>query len=118
MFERSSIHTRKAESRPNILLARARNRQHELHLKSLGVHAIIRETLLSSVHLAAEVLVGLGLSPDEARRAADIFRRHNQETLERQFAIRDDREALIQSPKESAQQLRELFEADAQRRQE
>jgi glutathione-regulated potassium-efflux system ancillary protein KefC/glutathione-regulated potassium-efflux system protein KefB len=98
------------------LYARARNRQHEMHLKSLGVDAIIRETLLSSLYLAEQVLIGLGLSAADARRAAEIFRRHDQETLERQLAIRDDREALIESSKDSARQLKALFEADAQAR--
>jgi glutathione-regulated potassium-efflux system protein KefB len=99
---------------PNLALyARARNRQHALRLMQLGAKAIMRDTLLSSIALAGDVLQGLGLSEQEARTATDLFRAHDAALLERQFVIRDDMEALIQSSMESARQLRELFESDA-----
>jgi len=93
--------------------ARARDRQHALKLMSLGAKGVIRDTLLSSVALTSEVLTGLGLSESEAAHAAEVFRQHDTELLQQQYAIRDDEEALIQSSKEMAQQLRELFESDA-----
>lgn len=95
------------------LYARARNRQHEFRLMDVGADAIIRETLLSSLHLTGEVLRGLGLSAEEARRRTELFRRHDQETMARQYAVRHDERALIQSSRESAAELRELFEIDA-----
>lgn len=42
-----------------------------------------------------------------------MFAEHDAQLLDRQFAFRDDRQALIQSAKDSAAQLRALFESDA-----
>lgn len=98
---------------PNlIVLARARDRVHALELRNLGVKAIIRDTLLSSLALAEQVLSCLGLSAEEAARAATLFKEHDAALLDQQYAIRDNEAALIESAQESAQQLRELFERD------
>jgi len=95
------------------LYARARNRHHAHRLMDLGCTAIVRETFLSSLWLGGEVLKGLGLDSEGAEEAKDLFRGHDEKTLARQYAIRNDREALIQSHLEAARELRELFEADA-----
>lgn len=103
---------------PNVpLYARARNRQHAHQLMDVGAKAIIRETFLSSLYLGGQVLEGLGLSANEAKDAMTIFHVHDERTLARQRAIRGDSEALIQSSKEAARELKELFEADAESRQ-
>lgn len=102
---------------PNVALyARARNRQHAHQLMDLGAKAIIRETFLSSLHLGGRVLEGLGLSAREAENATRLFRDHDERTLARQRAIRDDHDALVQSSKDAARELKELFEADAESR--
>ena len=102
---------------PNVtVLARARDRNHAFRLMDLGVKVQIRDTLRSSLFLAEEVLKGLGISGEEAQQAAELFRVHDEETLLKQQAIHDDEEKLIQSARESAQQLRELFESDHQAR--
>ncbi|MDN5850467.1 MAG: monovalent cation:proton antiporter-2 (CPA2) family protein, partial [Nitrococcus sp.] len=104
---------------PNVpLYARARNRQHVHQLMDAGVREIIRETFLSSLHLGGQVLKALGLSASEAANAMTIFREHDERTLARQRALRGDNEALIQSVKEAARELKALFEADAQSRQQ
>lgn len=95
------------------LYARARDRQHAMRLRGLGARGIIRDTLLSSISLASDVLKGLGFSGAEAERAANLFTEHDAKLLDRQYAFRDDEEALIQSSKDSAAQLKSLFESDA-----
>lgn len=97
------------------LAARARNRQHALRLMDVGADYIIRDTLLSSVHLAGEVLQDLGLSPEEAETATSFFLEHDTETLQKQYAIHHDEDALIQSAREASAELEELFNADANR---
>lgn len=92
--------------------ARARNRQHAFRLMEVGVHYLIRETLLSSLDMAGHVLEALGASPGEAARATDLFRDQDEATLRRQFAIKDDEDKLRSSTAESARQLEQLFEAD------
>jgi glutathione-regulated potassium-efflux system ancillary protein KefC/glutathione-regulated potassium-efflux system protein KefB len=94
------------------VFARARNRQHAFRLMDLGVHYIIRETYTSSLEMAERVLHALGATPAEARRSVAIFRGHDEATLERQHAIKDDDDKMLVTTRESAQQLEALFEAD------
>jgi monovalent cation:proton antiporter-2 (CPA2) family protein len=95
------------------LAARARNRQHALRLMEVGANFIIRDTLLSSISLATQVLEDIGLSAQEANTATSFFLKHDTETLEKQFAFHTDEDALIQSSRDASEELRELFNADA-----
>lgn len=94
------------------IYARARNRHHAYLLMELGVVHIVRETLLSSFDLTAQVLGGLGISEREARRTLDIFHRYDEETLKSQFAVFRDEDRLIQTSRDAAARLETLFEAD------
>jgi glutathione-regulated potassium-efflux system ancillary protein KefC/glutathione-regulated potassium-efflux system protein KefB len=95
------------------LAARARNRQHALRLMEVGANFIIRDTLLSSVSLAGQVLEDIGLSAREAETATTFFLKHDNETLQKQSAFHQDEDALIQSSRDASEELRELFNADA-----
>jgi glutathione-regulated potassium-efflux system ancillary protein KefC/glutathione-regulated potassium-efflux system protein KefB len=98
---------------PNVkIFARARNRQHAFRLMDFSVRYIIRETLLSSLDMAEQVLETLGSTRAEARRAVATFRGHDEAMLRRQYAVKDDQEKLLASARESARQLEQLFEAD------
>src|ERR1700693_1279783 len=94
------------------ILARARNRQHAFRLLDLGVHYNIRETLGSSLELSEEVLKALALSNLKAHETVQRFRAHDEASLLRQHAVKDDEKKLIQTGRESAAQLLELFETD------
>src|ERR671914_73763 len=96
--------------------ARARNRYHAYKLMDLGVKIVSRETFLSSLDLARQVLQGLGVSAIEARRSVAMFQKHDEALLARQQAIYTDEAALIQSAKQAAEELESLFEYDAQER--
>ncbi len=98
------------------VLARARNRHHAHRLMDAGASFIVRETLYSSLRLSEQVLRVLGVEAQEAARAIAIFERHDRETLQRQYAIRNDEQALIQSTREAAEELQQLFEEDADER--
>jgi len=98
------------------LLARARNRNHAHRLMDAGATFIVRETLHSSLKLSEQTLRALGLDAAAAAQAVAIFERHDEETLRRQHAIRDDEKALIQSNREAAEELQHLFEEDAEQR--
>ncbi|NNL63393.1 MAG: glutathione-regulated potassium-efflux system protein KefB, partial [Woeseiaceae bacterium] len=99
---------------PNILIyARARNRQHAFNLMDLGVAGLIRDTFLSSIELTRQVLVTLGIPPERAATAVEIFREHDENSLLQQHAIYHNEEALVQSAKDSREQLRRLFDLDA-----
>lgn len=96
------------------LYARARNRVHEMRLRAIGADAIMRDTLLSSVELAGQVLEALGQSPQRSARVKQKFLEVDRATLEKQYAQREDEQALIQTTRDAAEQLERVFAADAE----
>jgi glutathione-regulated potassium-efflux system ancillary protein KefC/glutathione-regulated potassium-efflux system protein KefB len=92
--------------------ARARNRFHAHKLMELGVKLITRETFLSSLAMAEAVLGGLGFDEQEARDTIVRFRRHDEDVLQRQFAVHRDETQLIQTSKEALAELETLFDSD------
>ncbi|MFQ5544465.1 MAG: monovalent cation:proton antiporter-2 (CPA2) family protein [Acidiferrobacterales bacterium] len=100
---------------PNLdIYARAHNRRHAHLLMDIGVKYLIRETYLSSLEMAEHVLRGLGKSEDEAQKTVQIFKCHDEATLVQQHAIHHDESKFIQSVKEAASELEELFESDVE----
>jgi len=90
------------------ILARARNRQHEIKLRDLGVHFAIRETVMSSIALTRELFQILEL--DVA--AVDAFAEHDKVTLDKQAAVVHDSQAYRQTTLQAAEELKELFADD------
>jgi voltage-gated potassium channel Kch len=95
------------------IFARARNRQHAFRLLDLDVRYTIRETLLSSLEMSEKVLEGLGLSKSAAVDTVRRFRVHDEATMAKQQAVKDDEKKFMQTTRESAEQLLHLFESDA-----
>ena len=103
---------------PNLkILARARNRQHSHRLMDLGVARPVRETFYSSLRLSEMALEALGIAKDEAERAVEFFRIHDEASLLKSHAYYEDEQRLIQNAKQAAEELSGLFEADQQERQ-
>jgi len=96
------------------IYARARNRMHTYQLMDIGVTHIMRETFVSSLELARDVLVGLGRSPTEADVAARRFRSHDEALLERQQTLHHDEARLIAVTRQALEELERLFEHDGQ----
>jgi glutathione-regulated potassium-efflux system ancillary protein KefC/glutathione-regulated potassium-efflux system protein KefB len=94
------------------IFARARNRQHAFRLMDLDVRYIIRETFVSSLELSEKVLESLGMSKSKAIDTVRRFRAHDEATMAKQAAVKDDEKKLLQTARESAEQLQSLFEAD------
>jgi len=99
---------------PNLkIFARARNRQHAFRLMDLDVRYTIRETLVSSLELSVQVLEALGLSKSKSVETVAQFREHDERTMAKQHAVRDDEKKFLETSRESAEQLQHLFEADS-----
>jgi monovalent cation:proton antiporter-2 (CPA2) family protein len=99
---------------PNLpILARARNRVHYFRLRDLGIDAIYRETLASSLEVAHQSLLRLGMSVSLAQHAIALFRQHDEAQLVAQYAVHQDEGQYLQTTRQAADQLKELFEADA-----
>jgi glutathione-regulated potassium-efflux system protein KefB len=94
------------------VLARARNRQHAWRLMDLSAEAY-RETLGSSLEMAQQVLVELGLPPETAAEHTRRFRQHDEKLLRAQYLVYDDDGAVIQTARAAVGDLEKLFEADA-----
>ncbi len=95
------------------IFARARNRQHAFRLMDLDVRYPIRETLVSSLEMSVQVLESLGLSKSKAVETVQQFRVHDEATMAKQQAVKDDEKKFLQTTRESAEQLLHLFEADS-----
>ena len=94
------------------VLARARNRQHAWRLMDLSAEAY-RETLGSSLEMAQQVLVELGVPPETAAEHTRRFRAHDEKLLRAQYLVYDDDGAVIQTARDAISDLERLFEADA-----
>jgi monovalent cation:proton antiporter-2 (CPA2) family protein len=95
------------------ILARAVDRDHEIMLRELGVHFVMRDTLLSSLGLATELLQHIGLPAAAARAAVERFREHDAATLLKQFEVFRDADALDRAIRDAQAELLELFSEDA-----
>ena len=95
------------------IYARARNRQHAYRLMDLGVTMLRRETFLSSLDLARQVLMGLGMAATEAKRTVDTFQAHDEKRLFEHYTHHDDDEKIRSLAKASAKELEEMFARDA-----
>lgn len=98
------------ESYPNLtIFARAKNRQHEIKLRGLGAHQVIRDTLLSSLYLAETLLTSIGRSPEDAADIVARFKEHDKRTIEKQAAVVHDMNAFKQTSMDAAAELKQLF---------
>jgi glutathione-regulated potassium-efflux system ancillary protein KefC/glutathione-regulated potassium-efflux system protein KefB len=98
------------------IYARARNRIHAYRLMDVGVDRQIRETFLSSIELARDVLMAVGHTEAEANEAVRRFRQHDEALLERQHKIYHDEAQLIAAARQGAEELERLFEEDTSSR--
>ena len=76
------------------IYARARNRRHAHRLMDLDIAGIIRETLYSSLRLTEMVLEKLGVEPELAHRAIELFEQHDERSLQETHAIAYDEQQL------------------------
>jgi voltage-gated potassium channel Kch len=94
------------------IMARARNRNHAYLLMDRGVDGLVRDTFHSSLKLAEESLMALGIPPDDAARSVALFRTQDEQNLVDTHAIYRDEKQLIQSTQQATEELMALFEAD------
>jgi len=98
---------------PNLtILVRARNRRHAHLLMDRGITHVVRETFHSSLRLSQMVLEELKIPHDEARRAIELFKQHDERVLRESVAFYEDEQQLIQNAQQAAEELYGIFEAD------
>ncbi|TAM10131.1 MAG: glutathione-regulated potassium-efflux system protein KefB [Nevskiaceae bacterium] len=94
------------------IFAVARTRMHQMRLMDLGISDVIRRSYFSSLEMTADILVALGASQEQARADITLFRQHDESTLARQHAVYRDERKLVQTAREAAEELEQLFETD------
>ncbi|QVL17183.1 glutathione-regulated potassium-efflux system protein KefC [Pseudomonas qingdaonensis] len=95
------------------LVVRARDMEHIITLRQMGVNAVERETFESALSLGRVALVHMGIGRYEARERADRFRRLNLEMLEEMAAqSAEDSEFKYDAYKRANALLTEIFNED------
>jgi monovalent cation:proton antiporter-2 (CPA2) family protein len=102
---------------PNLkIIARARNRRHAHLLMDRGVMRIVRETFHSSLRISEMALEDLGSTPMDAKKSVAFFADYDERNLIETREYYEDERQLIQSMKQAADELADLFEADQKQR--
>jgi monovalent cation:H+ antiporter-2, CPA2 family len=94
------------------IFARASGRVHAYELIEQGVDHVYRQGLDSSLRLGVDALRALGLRGLQARRAADLFRRRDEETLRELAPVRHDHGAYLSRARELIAELERLMERE------
>ncbi len=94
------------------IVARARDRRHSYQLLERGVTIFHRETFLSSVALAGDVMRALGFGNEEVERTARTFRQYDEGRLREYYRLADDAERLARLDREAIEELEDQFERD------
>lgn len=93
------------------ILVRSTNRYDAYDLMNAGILHIYRETLDTSLRVGIDAMTLLGHRAHEATRAAKMFFMHDERTLKRLSAIRNDDE-YYSAVRENQQELSRLIQAD------
>jgi len=93
------------------LLVRASNRYDAYDLMNEGILHIYRETLDTSLRAGVDALSLLGYRAHEASRAARLFFIHDERTMKRLSAIRNEDE-YVSAAREGIEELERLIQAD------
>jgi CPA2 family monovalent cation:H+ antiporter-2/glutathione-regulated potassium-efflux system protein KefB len=94
------------------IMARARNRRHAHLLMDRSADWIVRDTFFSSLKMAEDSLMALGIPPLEAARSVALFRDHDERNLRETHAFYRDETQVMQSVQQATRELTDLFEAD------
>lgn len=99
---------------PNLkIYARARNRSHAYRLMELGINVVWRETFLTALDMARELLINLGLSEYAADRSVRLFRENDEQRLYSLYGEHQNEERMLELAKKAAKELEDLFAQDA-----
>ena len=98
---------------PNLkIIARVRNRQHALDMLSLKVENIHRETLLTSLEVAKEVMLAKGTPREKINPRLAMFRHHDEEIMRKQLEFRHDEKQFVSFTTKANEELNQILKAD------
>jgi voltage-gated potassium channel Kch len=103
------LHTARAHFPQLRIMSRARGRPEAYELLDRGVDHVYRETVDTSLRMGIDALRLLGHPGYATYRAAQRFRRHDEESVRELGRMRHDRQAYISAARERIQSLEELM---------
>lgn len=104
---------------PNLqLMVRAKNRLEAYELLDMGIEAIYRESLDSSLRMGVDALHRLGYRRYSAYRSAQRFIREDERSMRKLAKERHDRKTYIQRAKEEIEGQEKILRSDMLHRQE
>lgn len=96
------------------IIARVRNRAHAIELINLGIENLHRETYLTSLEVAKEVLLDLGQKRPYINRRLAKFRKHDEGILRKQAELNHDEEKFISYTTQANAELAQILQADSE----
>lgn len=98
---------------PNLeIIARVRNRAHALELMEMGITSVHRETYMTSLEVAKEVMLKRGKPADAVERAIARFRLHDERILKKQMEFHRDEDQLISFTSKATKELERILTED------
>jgi glutathione-regulated potassium-efflux system ancillary protein KefC/glutathione-regulated potassium-efflux system protein KefB len=98
---------------PNLeIVARVRNRQHAIDLMELGIHSIHRETYMTSLEVAREIMIKRGKNESSVDRAIKNFRIHDEKILQKQLELRHDEHQMRTYTTQATRELERILKED------
>lgn len=94
------------------ILVRAIGRLEVHDLKTAGADKIVRETFYSALNLGEQALESLGLSPHEAQKAANLFKKHDEHNVLAMGSFHEDEKKYRSQAQENYDALAAVLQAD------
>jgi monovalent cation:proton antiporter-2 (CPA2) family protein len=95
------------------IFARAAGRVHAYEYQKRGIMTFYRETLASSLDLGVDVLRALGMRAHQAHRAAQVFKRHDEQAVRELAQFWEDDDAYFKNARVHIEAFEKMFQADA-----
>lgn len=96
------------------ILARAIDRRHAYELIRHQVEVVQRETFDSALEMGVEALKLLGVRSYRAHRAAQIFKRHDQQVVQEMALVEGDETVIVARSRQLSKDLEQLLQSDHQ----
>jgi monovalent cation:proton antiporter-2 (CPA2) family protein len=94
------------------IYARAVGRVHAYEYQKRGIQTFYRETLGSSLDLGVDVMQALGLRRMAARRAALMFKQHDEQSVRELAQFWEDDDAYFQNARQHIEAFEQMFASD------
>ncbi len=96
------------------IMVRAGDREEAYELLEVGADQIYRETRETAIKLGKDLLVNLGVRSYQAKRAVDVFLKHDDDTFLEPFEYRKDNITYVSLAKKRNAELERLMVVDAE----